>query len=258
VNVRDLSGYLLDTQPDKYQHICIPARLSEDVSPVELVEKYTNGLFWEQRFSERVLEDFKQVLRPQAYASQLMMRPQILEGDLIKRGWFKYIKLSEVLKYKIDWRMVIDTAFTSQSAKNDPSAIMLCGTFGNSLYIRKVYQRWLEFYQLLEFIKETQKVYSIKKIYIESKASGLSIQQELKRQTMFSILPLTPLGDKTARVMSIQPIMESGRIYLIEDDWNNNFLNECASFPYGHDDQVDCLCYGVQEFLNKSGVIIWK
>jgi predicted phage terminase large subunit-like protein len=187
------------------------------------------------------------------FASQLMMRPTILEGDLIKRSWFKTIKLSEVQKLNIKWNLVIDSAYTTNT-KNDPSALMIVGTNGSNLYIRKVIQRWLQFYQLIEEIKETQKVYNIKKIYIESKASGISIMQELKRQTNFNVFPLQPLGDKISRVISCQPKIESGRVFLVEDDYAEIFLNECSTFPNGRDDMVDCLSYSIQEFLNKSGI----
>ena len=257
LNVNDLTGYLLRTQPDKYRHICIPAELSDDVEPKDLAMFYYDGLFWPERFSRKVLDDFKQVLRGSAYASQLMMRPQLIEGDLIKRSWFPKVKLSDVLNYNIQWNLVCDTAYTS-SQKNDPSALMICGTYQNKLYIRKVIQRWLQFYELLEEIKEIQKIYNIRKIYIESKATGLSIQQELKRQTNFNVLPLEPIGDKVARVTSIQPQLESGRVILIEDDTNEAFLNEVAAFPAGRDDQVDVLCYSVQEFMNKSGTTIFR
>jgi predicted phage terminase large subunit-like protein len=257
VNINDLTGYLLRTQPEKYQHICIPAELSDDLEPKELAMFYDENLFWKDRFSRKVLDDFKTTLRPQAFASQLMMRPSVIEGDLIKREWFKTIKMSELLEKKIEWNLVIDTAYTN-STKNDPSALMICGVSANILYIRKVFQRWLQFFELLEFIKEQQKIYNIKKIYIESKASGLSIQQELKRQTHYNVLPLQPIGDKTARVISIQPQLQSGRVILAEDDSNEIFLGECAAFPNGRDDIVDTLCYSVDEFLKKSGITIFR
>jgi predicted phage terminase large subunit-like protein len=257
VNVNDLTGYLLRTQPEKYLHICIPAILSPDLEPPELSERYIDGLFWSNRFSRKVLDDFSTTLRPQAFASQLMMRPSVIEGDLIKREWFKTIKLSEIQKVNPQWNIVIDTAYTN-STKNDPSAIMICGMHGNILYIRKVYQRWLQFFELLEFIKEQQLIYNIKKIFVESKATGLSVQQELKRQTNFVVLPLTPIGDKTTRVMSIQPQLQSGRVILVEDDSNEIFLNECAAFPNGRDDIVDTLCYSVTEFLKKGSGTVFR
>jgi predicted phage terminase large subunit-like protein len=257
VNLRDLSGYLLQTNPDGYLNICIPATLSEDLNPKELIEHYTNGLFWEDRFSQKVLDDFKKTLRGSAYASQLMMRPTLIEGDLLKRMWFKTIRQSEVVKFNIKWAMTIDTSYTTKQ-RNDPSVIMIAGKYNNNMYIRKVIQRWVEFNKLIELIREYQAVYNVQKIFIESKASGLSIQQELRRLTNFNIIPLIPTKDKVARANTAQPSLESGKIYLVEDDWNENFLTEIATFPNGRDDQVDCLTYSIQELLQKGSGTIFR
>ena len=60
--------------------------------------------------------------------------------------------------------------------------------------------------------------------------------------------------------MAIQPVLESKRVILVTDDsWNSDFLNQCAAFPYAvHDDLVDCLSYATSEFLQQSGVTIFK
>ena len=77
--------------------------------------------------------------------------------------------------------------------------------------------------------------------------------QELKRQNLFSIINLQPTGDKMSRIISSQPIMEQGRVVLVDDDWNEMFLSEMSSFPYGRDDLVDCLSYSIKELINKTG-----
>lgn len=257
INIRDLSGYLLSSNPDGYRNICIPARLSEDVCPAELIEYYKDGLFWPERFSEKVLQDFQRTLRGQAYASQLMMRPTVLEGDILKRSWFKTIRLSEVIKMNIKWNLYVDSSYTKET-RNDPSALLIAGRLGGNLYIRRVYQRWLEFYQLIELIKEIHTTYDIQKIHIESKASGLSIQQELKRQTKYNIIPVITSKDKMSRVISAQPTCQAGKIFLVEDDWNDNFLNECASFPNGRDDMVDTLTFAVDDLLKRGAGTIFR
>ena len=257
INLRDLSGYLLQTNPDGYLNICIPAVITEDLNPKELVSYYQDGLFWALRFSQKVLDDFKRTLRAQAYASQLMMRPQAIEGDILKRAWFKTIKQSEVIKLPIKYQLFVDSAYTMKT-RNDPSALLIAGKYQGNLYIRKVHQRWLEFNKLIELIQEVHSIYSIQNIYIESKASGISIQQELKRVTKFNIIPLTPVKDKIARVTTATPACEAGKIFLVEDDWNESFLNECSSFPNGRDDMVDCLAYSVQILIQKGSGTIFR
>jgi predicted phage terminase large subunit-like protein len=251
VNINDISGYLMRTHPDKYKSITIPAILTEDLTPPGLVEHYVDGLFWGTRFNNKVLDDFRVTMRSTAYASQLLQRPTLEEGDMIKRSWFNIIKLSEVIKLNIKWNMIIDSAYTKNTI-NDPSGLMVVGKHNGDLYVRKMSQKWLQFNDLLGEIRELKTVYSIDRIYIETKASGISIKDELKRQFNYNVFPLTPLGDKIERVVSCQPQLESGRVWLVEDDWNENFLSECAAFPNGRDDQVDCLTYSINEFLKKS------
>lgn len=254
VHQNDISGYLMRTNPDKYRHICIPAVLTPDLSPKELAVYYIDKLFWKGRFSHKVLDDFKATMRPAPFAGQLMQRPNVEDGDMIKRTWFSYIKKSEVLKLNLQWYLVLDTAYTNNT-KNDPTGMMIVAKYNNSLIVYKAFRKWLQFHELLEEIKELQKVYSIKRIYIEEKASGISIIQELKRATNYNVSILSPNGkDKIERVMSVQPVIESKRVILVEDDWNDTLLDECSSFPLGvHDDLVDCLSYSISQFIQQGG-----
>lgn len=259
VHENDISGYMMRTNPDKFYNIVIPAILSQDLSPKELAVHYTNKLFWESRFSQKVLDDFKATMRAAPYAGQLMQRPVPEEGDLIKRTWFKSIKQSALLSMNLQWNMVIDTAYTNKT-NNDPSGFLVFAKYNNTIIIAKAQRKWLQFYELGEEIKELQKVHKIHKIYIEEKASGISIFQELQRLTNFNLLKLNPKSkDKTERVIAIQPTLQSERVILVEDSWNEMFLSECASFPFGvHDDMVDTLAYAVEEFLQKSGATIFR
>jgi predicted phage terminase large subunit-like protein len=260
VHENDISGYLMRTNPDKYYHICIPAILSTDLHPKDLAVNYTNRLFWEKRFSQKVMDDFKSTMRPAPYAGQLLQRPVPEEGDLIKRSWFKSMKQSDVLALNLQWNLVLDTAFTD-STKNDPSGYLIVAKHNNSLIILKAGRKWLQFHELLEEIKELQRVYKINKIYIEEKASGISIFQELQRQTKYNVLKLSPKSkDKIQRVIAVQPVLQSQRVILVTDDsWNEMLLSECASFPFAvHDDLVDCLSYSVDEFLQKGGTTTFK
>lgn len=241
----DLTEELLTMNPDGYKNICIPARLSKDLNPPELIHYYDEqGLFWPDRFSDKVLLNFENTLRPNAYSSQLMQRPSPEEGNIIKRIHFQIEKIEYLNDKNIQWELIIDTAYTKDT-RNDPSALMLVGRYENTMIIRKVWQVWKEFNDLLSFIKEISKTYNVRLIRIEKISSGILIFQELKRQTQIPILPLTPgTKDKLTRVQSILPQLESGRCVLIKDSWNTDFINECILFPYGkYDDKVDCLFY---------------
>jgi predicted phage terminase large subunit-like protein len=255
----DISGYLMRTNPQKYYHICVPAILTPDLHPADLAFNYQNKLFWQTRFSQKVMADFKSTMRPAPYAGQLLQRPVPESGDMIKRAWFTTMKKSEVLALNLTWMLILDTAYTKKTA-NDPTGFLLVAKYQNSLIIRLAQRKWLEFNDLMNEIKELQKIYKFVKIYIEEKASGLSISQELKRLTNYNVLPLHPKSkDKIERVKAAQPSLEAKRVILTEDTWNEDFLSECASFPFAvHDDLVDCLAYACIEFLMHGGGTVMK
>lgn len=51
--------------------------------------------------------------------------------------------------------------------------------------------------------------------------------------------------DKIVRAQPVEPIIESGNMFLERGEWNRAFIEEMGSFPNGrHDDQVDAVVYG--------------
>jgi predicted phage terminase large subunit-like protein len=255
ISQTDICQYLLDTNPQKYFHVCLPVKFAKNISPPEAVEFYHKGLLWEDRFSEKVIADFQSTLGSRAFAGQLMQRPLPDEGGILKRIHFKIIKLEEFNKLtdkqSIEWYAFVDTAYGGKQT-NDATAIIIACKFNNQMYIIKVLNVWLEFPQLISKLKELQKQYNLRLIYVESKASGLSIIQQL-RNDGFNVSTLTADKDKIARANAIAPILEGGRITIVEDMWNEMFLSQIASFPFAHDDMVDAFVYGVDKLLGKIG-----
>jgi predicted phage terminase large subunit-like protein len=257
----DICGYLLDTNPDKYMHICLPVMLNNNINPPEVIELYEDGLLWKDRFSEKVILDFKQTLGSRNFSQQMMQLAIIEEGNILKRIWFKKIKLFEFQKLtekqNIEWYAFIDTAYGKKQQEGDASAVVIACKFNNQMFILKVYNLFLEFPMLIKKLKEIQKEFNIKLIYVETKASGLSVIQQL-RSDGFNVSTLTAEKDKVARANAIAPILEGGRIYIIEDNWNEMFLSQVAAFPFTHDDMTDAFVYGVDKLLVKVGVTVFR
>lgn len=179
------------------------------------------------------------------------------DGNIIKREWFTIIDYIDFLK-QVDsptWQMFIDSAYTEKTT-NDPTAILTVCQSNNNIYIKESRQVWLEFPNLISEIKNLAALNNASKIYIEPKASGKSIVQQLRRETVFNIMELdSPKEDKVSRLNACAPVIEGRRVILIKGAWNDSFINECVRFPNGlHDDQVDNLSAVVNKFfINKSG-----
>ena len=95
----------------------------------------------------------------------------------------------------------------------------------------------------------------LRAMYIEDKASGQSILQELKRESGMSVIPYKVVHDKVARVNAILPLIEGGRIFIPEQaEWLDSFIDETVTFPGGnHDDQVDAMTIAV-DVLSRTSI----
>ena len=253
----DMTGMLLEKEPHNWEHICLPAEVSDNVKPIELQELYVDGLLFPQRLSKTVLDGFRIGLGSYGYSGQYSQLPSPSEGGIFKGAWFNTIKeLPNNLKLdQLKWDFYLDTAYTNKQ-ENDATA-MLCAAFhNNELYIREVRAVRMEFPELIKEIQNFTIVngYSNRsRIYVEPKASGKSIVQMLKRSTGLNIMEdKPPTQDKISRASSISAFVESGRVNMLDGRYIDNFLNELKAFPNGsHDDMVDVLIMAIDRNTNR-------
>ena len=258
----DLTGMLLNLEPNEWQHICLPAELSPEVKPAHLSDFYINELLFNQRLSKSVLEGFKIGLGSYGYSGQYMQIPSPADGGILKRQWFEVTKElpvdSKGNNIPLVWNFFIDSAYTNKSY-NDATALMCAAQHNNNVYIKEVKAVRLEFPELIQEIQRFAKengYTSSSRVYIEPKASGMSILQQLKRGTGLNVIAdKPPTQDKISRVSAISPVIESGRVFLNDGRYIDSFLDECVAFPNGsHDDMVDTLtmCLDIYTTRKKS------
>ena len=258
VHEDDLTGFLLGRETRlKYKHICIPAKSGDDnIKPKHLEEFYDKdtGLFWEDRFSQSTLDDYRSALGSYGYAGQLQQTPTPLDSGMIHKDWFK------VDRYRVDdsvVNFVIDPAYTADQ-KNDPSALLAYTYKDNKWQIVDCVNVYKEFPDLVKFIQQwvAKNGYTnSSRIYVEPKASGKSIVQTLVRETGLNVKEdKPPTKDKVARVSDVSASLESGRVSLLNGDWNDEFLDQLTKFPAAkHDDMVDCLVMAVNKEIWSGG-----
>jgi len=255
VSQNDICQFLMDTNPHKYFHVCLPVRFANHINPPECIEFYHNRLLWQERFTEKVILDFQQTLGSRAFAGQLMQKPVAEEGNIIKRAWIKTITLDDFKKLtgnQVTINAYVDTAYTAKAKDNDASAVILACVFNNNVYVVKAWQFWLEFPELVKQLKQIKKDYNVRMLYIESKASGLSVKQQLQRDGL-DVQDLSPKDkDKVTRANAVTPAIEGGHLWFVQDNWNEMVLQQLTSFPYSHDDLTDCVVYSIDNLLNKS------
>ena len=89
-------------------------------------------------------------------------------------------------------------------------------------------------------------------VIIETKASGIPLTQELRRQGI-PINTFSPSKgqDKIARLNTVSAIFQEGRVWLPETSWAQELLDEIVDFPNGeNDDCVDATTLALMRFRN--------
>lgn len=250
LHLEDLSGFLIK----EYGFDVLKRPLVDEKGVCQLPQQYT----------EKRIEELKK--NNYLFTSQYQQEPIRLGGTLIKTEWFR-IYNEPLERYKQIY-IVCDTAFSTKTSA-DNSAFMLVGiTFENNLHILDMYVNKMDFVELkrnlINFYDKAQTKYSnfnmISAIYIENKASGQSIIQEL-RQARLPVKELYPtywnaelkreqVTDKYTRFLEISTDIENGYVYIPEHaDWVLEFLAECESFDglgTYRDDRIDCLIYALK------------
>jgi len=259
---QDLTGYLLNKSKSKYQYFNLPAYITEvnavEVKPTSFLSLYQNGYLDPVRLDQETLDDFKDQLGTYGFASQYLQNPKSEDGGILKKHWFPIKKADDIIRdrNKEPVHFFLDTAYT-EDKKNDPSALLAAFRRDNEVYIIRCESKRLEFPDLCRYIVEFASYYGYSehsRIYVEPKASGKSVVQQIKTSTGLNIIEdAPPKDDKVSRVAAISPICESKRVNLIQGGWNDDFLDQICSISETylppHDDEADVLSMMVRKLL---------
>lgn len=246
---KDCTGNWLDKEGKIIKHICLPGEISKDVKPVELKDRYINGLLDADRLTTADLKELKINLGSYGYAGQIMQIPTPADGG-IWQNWIIPIDDSiipkELKELGTDW----DLAYTEKET-NSASAYVTAGKFDSKMYITDLGFDWLEFPKLMPYMKSKTQPH-----YIEGKASGKSAKQVLTNQGIPAIEVQVIGGDKVARAQMATPYAESGMVFCKRSVWDklhNDSKQGILMFPNGeHDDLQDALVQSINRLLGKK------
>ena len=206
------------------------------------------------RHTKSELEGVKASLTAGKWNAQWMQNPTAEEGSIIKREWWRLWEKPAIppLQHIIQ---SYDTAFSKKETA-DYSAITTWGVFHPdddsppNLILLDAHKERLEFPELRKEALEQYKYWRPDTVIIEAKASGQPLTYEL-RKIGIPVINFTPSKgqDKFSRVASVAPMFESGIIWAPDEEYADEVIEECASFPYGdHDDLVDSTTQALMRF----------
>lgn len=282
VNEADVSGCIIDNYPN-YTHLCIPMEFEEGrrcETDIGWVDPRTEDgeLAWPERFPETSLGEYKS--QPYLWSGQYQQRPEPRGGGILKRDYWNIwdadaMALNDVKRGTFPpFEFVLasfDGAFTEKTS-NDPSALTVWGiwvdraqnpkvmlidawrkrlTLHGREVLREPGEDKLSFdarrraaWGIVEHLADTCKRHGVEKLLIESKATGITVAQEMRRlhsREAWTVQLVDPGKlDKVTRVWTIQHLFADGMVWRPETDWAEMVEDECATFPRGaHDDLVD-------------------
>jgi len=236
----------------------LPSGGLRNISPGKRhVNRMVRDALWPARFplaelnkiERRDLREFTALYRQQPY---------IQGGNMIKASWFQAADKDASIVASI---VSADTAF-KKTEQADYSVLMHMGlTASGDIYILDVLRKKLDFPELKRVAityNARHRGSGLRGFYIEDKASGQSLIQELRNESGIAVIPYKPGSlDKVTRASVVMPLIEGGRVFLpLEAPWLDDFIHEIETFPAGtHDDQVDALTMGL-DILSKMGAAL--
>ena len=250
---KDLTGHCLQTNPNRYRQVCLPARQANNINPPELVKEYEKrgGLLSPRRLSDKILDEFLDTLKSQGFSGQFMQKPVAEEGNLVHLKWIREFEWQEAevrannFDQRIIWNFYIDGAYTEDTL-NAPTGILVAAIIGGWLYVRHAERAWMELPALIKHIPSVCALHGYSSesyIFIEPKASGHSIAQMLDYNTPLNVqLDKPPKEGKVERMKACLPFIESGHLRLLKGAvWGDMYKGELTTFPFvEYKDLSDC------------------
>lgn len=235
----DLTGKVLadqakDSRADKWEVIEFPA-----IMP-------SGKPCWPEYWKLQDLEAVRAALPVSKWNAQWQQNPTAEEGAIFKREWWRKWTRTTVppLQYVIQ---SYDTAYSKKETA-DFSAITTWGVFclepddpAQLILLDAKKGRW-DFPELKRVAMELYKFWDPDCVLIEAKASGLPLSQELRR-TGIPVVNYSPGGrnratDKVSRANSVSPVFEAGFVWVPDEPWAEELVEEMAEFPYGENDDL--------------------
>ena len=213
------------------------------------VAQTEKSALWPERFPLETLTR-RQRLNPREFASLYQQTPYIQGGNLIRANWWQTYPADMKPETFASLIIACDTAFKA-GQDNDYSVMIVMGLDTNGdIYVVDNHRGKYEFPELKRKMIQVNNIWrgrGLRGLYVEDKASGQSLIQEMKRESGVAVIPYRVSGDKVSRLNAVLPLIEGGRVFLPESaNWLDDFYDECQSFPSGtHDDQIDALSIGL-------------
>lgn len=276
----DISGHVLDD--DEVVHLCLPAEYEPDRHCTTALgcsdpRSREGELLWPERFSQKWVDREKTRIGPYAWAAQYQQAPMPRGGGIIQREWWQEWEPKE--SPPVNFILAsLDTAVRDKE-ESDYYALTVwivwsdADTGAPKLLMLNAWRRRGSLHDIVQEVVATCRKFKVDCLLIEDKAHGWAAQQEILRMAggwRFNIAMFDPrrYGDKSARLLSVQPLFSQGLVYapVAADEhgnvnwrkWAEEVINEVTLFPRAkNDDYTDSVSMALR-YLRDTGFALRK
>lgn len=256
----DLAGRLIeemdkDPVADQFLRITFPAicESQEDI----LGRGYGDAL-WPERFPVRALDQIQASVGSYVWSALFQQRPAPKENAMFQREWFPIIPARRRAYRKVVRRWDFAATEAKKGEFPDFTACVKMGIVDDEEF------HILDVQRMQGSPKQTQRLFKevteqdgrgvLSRIEQERGSAGKQFVYALQRLvgSGYSVKGVLPSGEKEVRAAPYSACAERGEVHLIGAPWNQEFLGEHETFPFGrNDDQVDAAAGAFEDLTGR-------
>jgi predicted phage terminase large subunit-like protein len=224
---------------------------------VQRIKVHDRGpALWPEFWDVPALEAKRVELGPHRFAAMYQGMPVPSEGAVFQRSWWRFYRPSE-LPHLLQVVQAYDTAFQTKSSAD----YSVCVTMGRGIdghyYVLDLWRDRVDFPALRQMARALYRRFQPQRVYVEERASGQSLIQELRLEGELPVLPYQDRTvDKVTRAHSVTGYVEAGLVRFPEPErapWVSTMLSELEYFPHGsHDDIVDAFVIALSALVRHA------
>jgi predicted phage terminase large subunit-like protein len=264
----DLSGRLQDGKRTRalamagfghvnYEVIEIQAECENPAT--DLLGRKMGEALWPEQRDAKWLAAQKMEITAAEWNALYQQRPNPPGGLLVDVTKIKTIRLDQVphgLRKLRGW----DLALSTDTIADFSCGARACMDANKNFYLLDMDRKkraWLE--QKSRIVTLARREVADGVITVEAvsafKIGTAELRSELSGAMM--VKEFTPSIDKVSRAMEWMPKIDGGQFYMVEGDWNAEFVDELEQFPNGtHDDQIDAVTVAHAALKNSRRLVM--
>lgn len=257
IHQEDIAGFIIDNDLG-YEKLILPMEYESDrkcSTSIGFSDPRTQDgeLLFPERFPRDVVERDKVTMGSAAVAGQFQQRPTLRGGMLFKTEKFEIVDAApaDMIECRA-W----DLAGTKDSGDYTASCKMGKDDKG-FFYIIDVTRRQsspLEVEQsILNLASQDGKKLTTRLPQDPGQAGKAQVQGLIAKLAGYKVKAVPPTGSKVVRASPFAAQVEAGNVKLVKGNWNKMFIEECATFPLGkNDDMIDAASDAFNELASRQ------